>query len=485
MQTSNAHPAERSSHWVNDRTVLILLALVFLLARLVQYQSRPFNIHPLYAMHALDIEVLQHDLLRGLYYLHSQPPLFNFILGIGLKTFPIDAFPLVFGTLYFFFGLGILTLMYGLMKELGVPKPVRISLCVLSLFYEPLLGSERYLIYTKPVSFFLILAIYAAARWFQSSSAAWFHVSLLSMTLVILLRSFFHVVVWMLPLVLYLLLLTGRSMARWPIKEASICGIYLIVAMAPYLKNLFLMGSFTTSTWFGMNLVATTSYVPPEEIDRLIREKRISPLMQIRRFSDAEVYLSHFEPQGRKPQTGVMALDAPVKTTGRPNFNCLVYVWASEEYLKSTWYLIRHYPLDYLKSVLTEIHIALTQHPGRLFTRDSIWRPAFDKAWREPLSREFLSILLLPFLLFFGYCTLTMLQVRQAWRYLQSGNGQQEDLARAAILGMSAFNLAYVLMVLALFELGEGCFMRGPIDPLIAVGAIAMISQLLRRQGST
>ena len=463
----------------------MLLALVFLLARLVQYQSRPFNIHPLYAMHALDIEILQHDLLRGLYYLHSQPPLFNFILGTALKTIPIDAFPLVFGTLYFFLGLGILTLMYGLMKELGVPVLARVTLCVLILFYEPLLGSERYLIYTKPVTFFLVLSIYAAAQIFRSSSAAWFHISLLSMTLVILLRSFFHVLVWMMPLVLFLLYLKRRSTIRWPLKEASICGVYLIVAMAPYLKNLYLVGSFTTSTWFGMNLVATTSYVPPDEVDRLIREKRISPLMQVRRFSDAEVYLSHFDQQRRKPQTGVMTLDAPVKTTGRPNFNCLVYAWAAEEYLQGTLYLIRHYPLDYLKSVLTEIHIALTQHPGRLFTRDSIWRPSFERAWREPLSREFFSILLLPSLLFLGYCTLTMLQVREAWRHLQSGNGQREDLALAALLGMSAFNLAYVLMVLALFELGEGCFMRGPIDPLIAVGAIAVISQVYRRQGST
>jgi hypothetical protein len=301
------------------------------------------------------------------------------------------------------------------------------------------------------------------------------------MVLVVLLRSFFDVLVWMVPLVLFLLYLTWRSESRWPLRRAAICGVYLLAAMAPYLKNLLLVGSFATSTWFGMNLVAMTTYVAPEEIDRLVKEERISPLMQVRRFSPAEVYLAHFAEEGQVPQTGVMALDAPVKTTGKPNFNNLVYVWAAREYLQSSLYLIRNYPLDYLKAVLTEVSITFSQS-SRVFTKDSPWREALERAWRNPFSKEFFWILFLPSLLFLGYCSLTLLQAWEAWRLSRRPGSPAEVLARMAVLGMSAFNLAYVLAVSSLFELGEGCYMRGPVDPLIAAGTMTALARLFRKK---
>ncbi len=43
----------------------------------------------------LDPSILQDDLLRGIYYLHAQPPLFNVFLGIVVKAFP-QSYPAVF-----------------------------------------------------------------------------------------------------------------------------------------------------------------------------------------------------------------------------------------------------------------------------------------------------------------------------------------------------------------------------------------------------
>ena len=47
----------------------------------------------------LDLMVLREDLARGLYYLHAQPPLFNFFLGVSVQMFP-ESYATVFSALY-------------------------------------------------------------------------------------------------------------------------------------------------------------------------------------------------------------------------------------------------------------------------------------------------------------------------------------------------------------------------------------------------
>jgi hypothetical protein len=64
---------------------------------------------------------------------------------------------------------------------------------------------------------------------------------------------------------------------------------------------------------------------------------------------------------------------------------------------------------------------------------------------------------------------------------LLSGKGDSQTastISQAAIHGICAFNLLYVLVIASLFELGEGCFMRMPIDPLILFGGTWVVSKV-------
>src|SRR5205807_1499507 len=75
-----------------------------------------------WACQTLDLELLRHDLLRNVFYLHHQAPLWNLLIGVVLKAFPIhhaEAFAVVHCSLGFGFALSLLSIL----RSLGV-KPV-------------------------------------------------------------------------------------------------------------------------------------------------------------------------------------------------------------------------------------------------------------------------------------------------------------------------------------------------------------------------
>ncbi|HZK63526.1 MAG TPA: hypothetical protein VFC34_05240, partial [Puia sp.] len=64
-----------------------ILILVFVLSRVLMIAlGIRMNMQPLLAYwQYLDVETLRHNLLRGVWYDHAQPPAFNLFLGIMLK----------------------------------------------------------------------------------------------------------------------------------------------------------------------------------------------------------------------------------------------------------------------------------------------------------------------------------------------------------------------------------------------------------------
>ena len=71
----------------------LVIVLVFILSRIMfSLKGGSFLATPLlFAKQYLDPLLLENDLLRSLFYLHSQPPLFNFFLGAILKVSPMPA----------------------------------------------------------------------------------------------------------------------------------------------------------------------------------------------------------------------------------------------------------------------------------------------------------------------------------------------------------------------------------------------------------
>src|SRR5215204_3752981 len=78
------------------------------------YGQLRFDDTPLYYyLQFVDPLLLQTDLLRSVTHLHSQPPLFNLLIGLVLKAFPIH-YTLAFNVIYAALGLGLILCMFNL-----------------------------------------------------------------------------------------------------------------------------------------------------------------------------------------------------------------------------------------------------------------------------------------------------------------------------------------------------------------------------------
>jgi len=72
-------------HWqLFGLVALFIVSRVLLAATMGKLDTNPL----LYYWQYADPKLLREDLLRTVFYLHSQPPLYNLFLGLGLKLFP-------------------------------------------------------------------------------------------------------------------------------------------------------------------------------------------------------------------------------------------------------------------------------------------------------------------------------------------------------------------------------------------------------------
>ncbi|MCI0447371.1 hypothetical protein L0152_29695 [bacterium] len=115
----------------------------------------------------LDPQILKTDLLRGLYFLHSQPPLFNAFLGLVLKLFPQhyeQAFAWIFQALSF----GILLLMGLILRKLEINRKLIFVFCAIFALFPNFLIYTNLLFYTLPVAFLLLLSCVFLQKFVES-----------------------------------------------------------------------------------------------------------------------------------------------------------------------------------------------------------------------------------------------------------------------------------------------------------------------------
>ncbi len=201
----------------------------------------------------LDVEILRGDLLRGVYYQHSQPPLFNLFLGFGLKLGG-DASAVWFQTSFLALGLALTLALHALMRRLGVaPLPALLATVFFAVSPSAILY-ENSLFYTYPIAVIMGLAALAFARF--ASRGRTIDAALLFSLLAAaaLTRSIFHLA--------WLLLAVGFVVLVHPGSRRRLVGIALLpvlLASAVYAKNWVHFGSFSASSWVGMSLAKLTT----------------------------------------------------------------------------------------------------------------------------------------------------------------------------------------------------------------------------------
>jgi hypothetical protein len=177
----------------------------------------------------LDPQELRGHLLRSLFYLHSQPPLFNLFLGVGLKLFqnPAPFFWLAFLAA----GAGLHLSLYALCRLIGVPRLGAAAAASLFALSPASILFENLLFYTYPAAALVVMAALFVGGAFEGRDLhLWaFMGALCALTLTLSLFQLLFPVAWA------GLLLAVRGQPRR--RKVLVLGPLLLLAALPYVRT--------------------------------------------------------------------------------------------------------------------------------------------------------------------------------------------------------------------------------------------------------
>lgn len=427
----------------------------------------------------MDPKLLRTDLLRSLYYMHSQPPLFNVQMAIFEKCF-LTRERLARGICGLLYGIAVGVLLLSVLRDLKVPPWARAPMVTAFMVSPPFLIHARLFDYTLLVVTLHALWMCALARYGRTRHLGWLALCFASVAVLALTRSLYHLV-WVIVLALTVLAVRHRQS-----RAVAALGLGSIAVVAAwYLKNLLLFGMFTASSWQGMNMerVIVWWINSDPKFVRLVASGKLSPFLSIGPFQDLSQYAGYVSSPAK---TGIPILDERLKTTGAINFHNLAYVPVSRKYAQEIGRLIRVAPDLYLRGCgFAFFHFF---QPGSDAPPLSPWRAAlggYADFWdRYVYARlrlwvtRFASIpsatlqimmndgaaILAAFAVCLGsglVCLTRLLRLRQRC--------SDVDL----LLFLVTMTLVYVVAVGSLFERKENMRFRFEVEPLMLVGVSA------------
>jgi hypothetical protein len=431
----------------------------------------------------LDPALLKNKLLESVFYLHSQPPLFNLFLGAVLKLSGGGS-RYVFHGVYLAAGLALYLSLFWLQLRLGVGRGVAYVASTAFVLSPSFVLYEHWLFYAFPLAALVTLSallFYEVVAGRRAGAAAAFFACLF---LVCGIRHTFHLAYYAVVAAAVVVLCSG---ARRKVLLAAAAPFAVLFSF--YAKNYVLFGEFTASTWTGMNLwQMTSSNLTVGERTSLIAEGKLSEVSRLPPFSALSKYPPAYADTSRFADVEV--LSQPYKSTGPGNLNHVAYVGISRAYFKDALHVLKRFPhvypdglarswLSYFRSSTDyESKVIFFDGAGNLgritFINGLCDRLLFGKVPSEPFTRlignvYFLEkgerfylylLLCLPLLFFYG--------VKSALGKGALGEGERARARRLTVLYV-CFNIFYVAFVVNGFSWAETNRMRFPTDPLYVV----------------
>ena len=313
----------RLGEW-RARPGLALVGLFVVVRLLVLAMGQRFDADNLTSwMQIADVALLRDHLWRTLWYLHSQPPLFNLMIGLALRAGP-EGFPWLMEGLYAAVTLGGILALYALLRDLtGRPHAALMVGAWLCMSPAVLLFSQK-LYYDGLVPWLLCMALWGLHAGLSRRSSGWMVFGFAVLAATTLLRSMIHPILFV--AILAIALLAASGMRGRVIAAALLPGATIAAVM---IKNLLLFGSSTLSSWAPLNLDHTTvDRLPLATREVMIRKGELSRFAVVEGFSPPIVYLGMLPPI---PPTGEPSLDALRKSTGEDNWNHVLYTRIGRE----------------------------------------------------------------------------------------------------------------------------------------------------------
>ncbi len=289
----------------------------------------------------LDRVWLKERLWESLVYSHGQPPLLNLLIGLTLKIDDSASsilLPVIFAAL----GLLLVVSLYQLLILLGVSPRWGVAACLLWCFSPAPVLYENWLMNTYPVASLLIAGFWLLARFMKQGDSLSGFLAAALLSMVALLRASYHLV-W----------LAGLILLAWRfapvIKRRTILLLLLpcLLVGGWYIKNALVFGTFSASSWLGMNWYNVVARDVPDDLRQsLLAAGQLQ--VQAKPFVD----LNHYGAFALHPEfEAIPALNASTKSSGTTNFNHYAFLEIAQRFLHDDWVLLRACPLCYLRAV--------------------------------------------------------------------------------------------------------------------------------------
>jgi hypothetical protein len=343
------------SNW----TVLILF---FVLTRgLALYSGMRYHIaQTALFWQFLDIDLLQHHLLRVMLHLHAQPPLLNVAVGVAEKIAGPNYGSLLL-SFQFLLGLAAVISFYLLLTRLRVASMVGFCLSLVLLLNPAEIYFEFHSLYTSWVLAFHCFVALATVCYVQSRSqrALCWVVGLA--VLLTLLRSSYQ---WIWVVALLGLLWWQLPGNRRQIRNAGFVGLFLALLWPA--KNYVLFRHFTSSTW-GPYSISKHWFVDRPPDDSYLKAGEL-PSLTYTGLDDPELqrWLTRY---WSVPPSGARELDDVAKFGGATNWNSLAMLRLHDAKAKDISFLLHHDPKAYVTGVGRAIKL--------FFEPPSVWLAGF------------------------------------------------------------------------------------------------------------
>lgn len=323
----------------------LILFLIFIAAYGIFYSyGGRFDVYAHNFWQIVDGELLRNRLWESLWYLHIQPPLFNAYLGAVQKIPWLEPY-WVYYISYLTLSFAAAFALFNLICEFRVHPGIALGVVSLCLLTPSWMLYEHWLFYEFPT---MALSIFAVARMQRrlKNPTAWNAFILFAiLALLFFLRPIFHWA-WF-AASFFLLLAAAPSASKSLIKGAAIPALLIALFLV---KNYWLFGVGSTSTWLGPNLLLMTNHVSYFEHNRNSLDDTFSPIVGVRPFASLEEY-EKWIPGVAKQTWGAPVLDAIQRSDGTNNYNHGAYLAIYRYQMQDAIVMIKRFPWKYWKRV--------------------------------------------------------------------------------------------------------------------------------------
>lgn len=444
-----------------------ILILIFILSRAiywflgVRFDSSPLD----WFIQYLDPHLLKSKLLESLFYLQSQPPLFNLFLGSVLKFFS-GYENLVFSLIYFLFGLILYLGIYKIMSMLEISFWVRFILSTVFIVSPASITYENWLFYSYPTTAILVLSVFCLFMFLEKKKPFYLHFYFWLLLSLCLIRSTFHIAYFIFMIIFSIRLIKDKK----KVLMASLVPLLIISAL--YLKNLTLFQTVSMFPPVGMDIAnKTIKYAPIYEIEKLIKEKKLDILVLAKTYTSLDKYPSKY--LENKKYKNIEALSQVKKESGYINLNNYAYIQVSKDFFKNAMLFFYYKPMLFIKAYFQSTVNAFLLYfcPSTFdyeFTNSNLGKikaidDFFNKFIYFQVSLPSGAMLFL---------TLNVCLQAIFWFSVLVSVGfvkLQIDQLKLTIIRVMTFNIAFVTLICNLFIIGENNRYRFEIDPFYLI----------------